>query len=86
MDLSQQARSHLYYSKNKEISNREKGELNMNKNKFYDCFSLRLAGYLLGRGFVPLEMRTDTRSNRKIIVFRNSDELIEATIDYKQSK
>lgn len=58
----------------------------MNKNKFYDCFSLKLAGYLLGRGFVPLEMRTDSRTNRKIIVFRNSDGLISATLDYKNSK
>lgn len=54
----------------------------MDKN--YYCYSLRLAGFLMQRGFVLLELREDYKSNRKIYLFRKSDELVNAINDYKK--
>lgn len=51
--------------------------------KQYHCFSLKLAGYLMQRGFVLFEILNDTDSRRKIYMFKNSDELRKATLDYK---
>lgn len=51
--------------------------------KQYHCFSLRLAGYLMLRGFVLFELLDDKDSRRKIYLFKDSEELRKATIEYK---
>lgn len=55
----------------------------MDKN--YYCYSLRLAGFLMQKGFVLLELRDDYKSNRKIYLFRKSNELLQIIEDYKTS-
>ena len=55
-------------------------------DKSYLCFSLRLAGYLMQRGFVLFEANKDQKTNRFIYVFKNSPLLQSAVIDYKNNK
>lgn len=52
----------------------------------YLCFSLKLAGYLMQRGFVLFEANKDQKTNRFIYVFKNSTSLQSAVIDYKNNK
>lgn len=52
--------------------------------KQYHCFSLKLAGFLMQRGFVLFEILDDKESRRKIYLFKDSDELRKATIDYRK--
>ena len=54
--------------------------------KQYHCFSLKLAGYLMQRGFVLFELQEDKYSRRKIYMFKDSEELRRATVDYKNLK
>ena len=54
--------------------------------KQFNCFSLKLAGYLMLRGFVLFEVFEDKNSRRKIFLFKDSDELRQATVDYKNFK
>ena len=54
--------------------------------KQYHCFSLKLAGYLMQRGFVLFEIQANKDNNRKIYMFKDSDELRKATVDYKNLK
>lgn len=50
-------------------------------------FSQKLCSYLMGRGFVLLEMRKDKKgTNRNVYIFRNSDELRAAIDEYGASK
>ena len=51
--------------------------------KLYNCFSLRMSGYLMFRGFVPLDFKDDQKSKRKVFVFKDSEELQKAIEDYK---
>lgn len=53
-------------------------------NKQYNCYSMRMAGYLLFRGFVAMEMRKDTKTRRNIFIFNNSEDLKVAIEDYKK--
>lgn len=55
-------------------------------SKNYYCYSLRMAGFLMQKGFVLLELQKDINSNRNIFVFRKSDELLKSIEDYKASK
>ena len=54
--------------------------------KQFHCFSLRMAGYLMQRGFVLFEIQEQKDSRRKIYMFKDSDELRQAIQDYKNSK
>lgn len=58
----------------------------MSKEANYYCYSLRMAGFLMQKGFVLLELREDYSSSRKIYIFRKSEELNEAIELYKTSK
>lgn len=50
-------------------------------------FSMKLAGYLMQRGFVLLDMRKNTdQSNRNVFIFNESDELRNAIDDYSREK
>lgn len=55
-------------------------------DKPYLCFSLKLAGYLMQRGFVLFEANKDQKTDRFIYVFKNSDSLRSAVNDYKNNK
>lgn len=59
-----------------------KGDAKM--KTFFNCHSLRLAGFLMFRGFVMFEMKKDMNSRRNIFIFNNSDELFKAIEDYKK--
>lgn len=48
----------------------------------FSSYSLRLAGYLMLKGFVLKLMRDDQKSKRKIFIFNNSPELQKAIQDY----
>lgn len=52
--------------------------------KHYNCFSMKLAGFLLMRGFVALEMKKDHKTRRNVFIFNNSEEINEAIEDYKK--
>lgn len=52
--------------------------------KHYNCYSARMAGYLLMTGFVVLEMRKDQKTRRNVFIFNDSEELNEAIEDYKK--
>ena len=58
----------------------------MSKDSNYYCYSLRMAGFLMQRGFVLLELQKDANSNRNIFVFRKSTELKEAIENYRVNK
>ena len=46
-------------------------------------FSMRLAGYLMQRGFVLIEMRKNLdQTNRNVFLFKASEELKKAIDDY----
>lgn len=50
-------------------------------------FSMKLAGYLMQRGFVLLDMRKNTdQSNRNVFIFNESAELRNAIDDYSREK
>lgn len=50
-------------------------------------FSMKLAGYLMQRGFVLLDMRKNTdQSNRNVFLFNESNELRCAIDDYSKNK
>lgn len=50
-------------------------------------FSMKLAVYLMQRGFVLLDMRKNTdQSNRNVFIFNESDELRNAIDDYSREK
>lgn len=51
--------------------------------KQFHCFSLRLAGYLMQRGFVLFEIQDNKNNKRKIYMFKNSEKLRDAIEDYK---
>jgi len=57
----------------------------MNRRSF-TCFSMRLAGFLMLRGFVVFEMRKDQKTNRNVFVFNDSNELRSAVEEYKNFK
>lgn len=48
--------------------------------------SMKLAGFLMQRGFVLCAMKPDLDSIRNIFIFKNSPQLICAIDDYKQMK
>jgi hypothetical protein len=48
----------------------------------FSSYSLRLAGYLMYKGFVLKLMRDDQKSRRKIFIFNDSPELQIAIQDY----
>jgi len=50
--------------------------------KEFSSYSLRLAGYLMHKGFVLKLMRDDMKSKRKIFIFNDSPELQKAIQDY----
>ena len=46
-------------------------------------FSMKLAGYLMQRGFVLIDMRRNLdQSNRNVFLFKESDKLRKAIDDY----
>lgn len=55
-------------------------------NKYYNCYSAKMAGFFLMRGFVCLEMKKDTKSRRSVFIFNDSNELKDAIEDYKNFK
>lgn len=58
-----------------------------NTLKTFYIKSMRLAGYLMTRGFVLHSMKPDLESNRRnIFLFTNCPELVCAINDYKQMK
>lgn len=54
--------------------------------KQFHCFSLKLAGYLMLRGFVMFEVQEHSDGRRKVYMFKDSNELRQATVDYKTFK
>lgn len=54
--------------------------------KQFHCFSLRMAGYLMQRGFILFEIQDNKNNRRKIYMFKDSHELRVAIEDYKASK
>lgn len=58
----------------------------MDKAKHKTIFSQKLASYLMGRGFVLMDMRKDVKgTGRNVYFFKESKELINAIFDYKAS-
>lgn len=55
-------------------------------NGFFHCHSMRLAGFLMMRGFVLLNMEPDKNSRRNVFVFNQSESLQEAIEKYKKAK
>lgn len=53
----------------------------MHKN--FHCHSLRLAGFLMLKGFVLVNMEPDNNSRRNVYIFKKSDDLSEAINEYK---
>jgi len=59
----------------------------VNKEKFILIVTLRLAGYLMQRGFPIMDMRPDENgSNRKVFIFNNSAQIQDAMNDYRTIK
>lgn len=59
----------------------------MKEEKHKTIFSQKLAAYLMGRGFVLLDMQKDAKgTGRNVYYFKNSDELVKAIFDYGASK
>ena len=48
--------------------------------------SMRLAGFLMQRGFVLHDIKPDTNSDRNIFLFTKSDGLLQAIESYKINK
>ena len=58
----------------------------MNEKKMRTIFSQKLAGILMQKGFVLVEMRPNTNGNGKnVFYFNDSDELKLAMEEYKAS-
>lgn len=55
-------------------------------NKNFQCHSMKLAGFLMMRGFVLLGLREDYHSKRSIFLFKQTDELSEAVGIYKDKQ
>lgn len=45
---------------------------------------MKMAGFLMMRGYVVLEMKKDQKTRRNVFVFNDSDELSNAIEDYKK--
>lgn len=55
--------------------------------KTWICYSLRLAGYLMQRGFVLVAMKPDKKhARRNVFFFNESQELHDAVGDYMANK
>jgi hypothetical protein len=51
--------------------------------KEYICFSMKLAGFLMQRGFVLKRMEKSTRNpNRNVFLFNESEDLINVVKEY----
>ena len=55
-------------------------------DKEFNCFSQKLYGYLVFKGFTVFRIRDDMKSNRKIFVFKDSDELQMVIKEYSSLK
>lgn len=49
----------------------------------FNAFSMRLAGFLMMKGFVLRHVKDDEKSRRKIFIFNDSEELQEVLKEYK---
>ena len=55
-------------------------------NPDYNCYSLRMAGFLMMNGFVLRHLKSDTKSRRKVFIFNDSKELQEKIMNYMAGK
>ena len=59
----------------------------MSETKYYTIFSQRLMAELVAKGFVLINMRLDEKgSGRNVFYFRNSPELRQAIVRYKNRR
>lgn len=54
--------------------------------KEFNCFSQRLYGFLIFKGFKVFRIRDDMKSDRKIFVFEDSEELQKSIKEYSGLK
>ena len=52
----------------------------------FNCYSMRLAGFLMLKGFVLRHVKDDTKTRRKVFIFNDSDELQIKIKDYMNQK
>jgi len=61
-------------------------ESNRSELKTFYVKSMKLAGYLMMKGFVLHNVKPEENSNRNIFLFTNSPQLLKAIEQYKQTK
>lgn len=52
----------------------------------FNCYSMRLAGFLMMKGFVLRHIKDDAKTRRKIFIFNDSNELQNKIQEYINSK
>lgn len=52
----------------------------------FNCYSMRLAGFLMMKGFVLRHVKDDTKTKRKVFIFNDSAELQIKIKDYMSQK
>jgi len=49
----------------------------------FSAFSMKLAGFLMMKGFVLRHVKDDEKSRRKVFIFNDSNEIQQALKEYK---